>query len=87
MNDIEKLRIMLPHWIEHNKSHSDEFKKWAEKIKNAGETELASLLVKAINGLTEADMALSTALEKLGGPAEGAEGHHHHDHDHEHHGH
>jgi hypothetical protein len=29
-NDIEKLKILLPHWIEHNQEHAQEFRTWAE---------------------------------------------------------
>ncbi len=83
MTDIEKLRVMLPHWIQHNSSHGEEFKKWAEILKNAGESEIVSLLEAAIAGLSEADQVLSKALEKLGGPPENAEGHHHHHHHHD----
>ena len=28
MNEIDKFRILLPHWIEHNKNHEEEFNKW-----------------------------------------------------------
>ena len=78
MTDIEKLRVMLPHWIEHNSSHKDEFKKWTEIIKKAGESDISTLLENAIAGLSKAEEALSEALMKLGGPPESAEGHHHH---------
>ncbi len=81
MKDIEKLRVMLPHWIQHNSSHVEEFKRWSEIIKEAGEADIADLLSRAIAGLAEADKALTEALEKLGGaPPENAEGRHHHHH-------
>ncbi len=66
MNEIEKLMKMLPHWIEHNKSHCEEFTKWADIIKNTGDKNTAKLLYKAIDGLTGADKALTKILEKLG---------------------
>jgi hypothetical protein len=31
MTDIEKLRALLPHWIEHNGEHAAEFSNWSEK--------------------------------------------------------
>ncbi len=81
MTDIEKLRVLLPHWIEHNKSHSKEFKKWMEIIKSADDPAIADLLQEALSGLEKADLALSDALDKLGGPPENdAEGHDHHHH-------
>lgn len=29
--DVETLRILLAHWIEHNNSHEQGFREWAEK--------------------------------------------------------
>jgi hypothetical protein len=78
MTEIEKLRVMLPHWIEHNRSHGEDFKKWAGILKDAGAPETAVLLEKAIAGLAEADQALSQALEKAGGPPDEKDTHHHH---------
>lgn len=37
MNDIEKLRVLLPHWIEHNAEHADEFLTWAERARKSSE--------------------------------------------------
>ncbi len=80
MTDLEKLRILLPHWIEHNKSHSEEFKKWMEIIKNSSDSEITGLLEEAFSGLNNADKALSKALDKLGGPPEETDNHSHHHH-------
>ena len=77
MTELEKLRVMLPHWIEHNRSHVKEFKKWAEIIGNEGEAEIAAFIEKAISGLTEADQVLTQALEKAGGPSGDADADHH----------
>jgi len=79
MKDLEKLRILLPHWIEHNSGHGGEFGKWAELLQNAGEQEIAALLKEAEATLDEADAILRQVLEKSGGPLAGHEhdGHHH----------
>ncbi len=90
MNDIEKLRVMLPHWIEHNLGHAAEFSQWADKL--APDTsEVAALLHKAVSSLREAQAALEEALAKAGGAFEGDGNHghgghpHHHDDDPHHH--
>ena len=81
MNDLEKLRVMLPHWIEHNQSHGAEFAQWAEKLK-ADTPEVAVLLAKSVTSLAEAQAGLEEALAKAGGPLSD----HSHDHsDHHHH--
>lgn len=43
MKDIEKLRVMLPHWIDHNQGHGGEFAQWAEKLAD-GSPEVVALL-------------------------------------------
>ena len=77
MKEVEKLRVLLPHWLEHNKSHAAEFTKWAQAAEKQGENEVAALINQAVASLQEADNSLIQALEKIGGPQEG---HHHHHH-------
>ncbi len=77
-NTIEKLRVLLPHWIEHNNNHIAEFRKWEGKAKKESGEEVAQLLDKAISDMEVAGKSLSDALEKVGGPLEGGAGHHHH---------
>jgi len=81
LSDIEKLQVLLPHWLEHNKSHGTEFFKWAEIISATGDTATAALIRQAAEHLQEADEALSQALESIGGPLKGHADHHHHHHD------
>ena len=61
MKDLEKLRILLCHWIEHNEEHADEFRRWAEK---AGEA--APYVLVAAERMGYVNQALAAALEKLG---------------------
>ncbi|MBN1979105.1 MAG: hypothetical protein JW918_17025 [Anaerolineae bacterium] len=68
MEETEKLRVLLPHWIEHNSEHAEEFREWAQK---AGPAQGA--LSDAARLLEQANDRLQEALGKLGGPLE----HHH----------
>jgi len=70
MNEVEKLRVLIPHWIEHNNEHAEEFQRWAQSSDKA-----APDLLAAAEAMQQVNRALSTALEKLGGAL-----HHHHDH-------
>ena len=79
MNNLEKLRILLPHWLEHNASHAQEFARWAELVGD-GDQEVAGLLHKATAALQAADDALRQALHRAGGEAPGHAHHHHHPH-------
>ncbi len=83
MNDIDKLRVMLPHWIDHNQGHGGEFAQWAEKL-TSDSPELARLLRDAVQSLQEAQRCLEEALSKAGGPLEAPGGQSKHQHKHEH---
>ncbi len=86
MKDLEKLRVMLPHWIDHNQGHAGEFGQWVEKL-TSDHPEVAQLLGHAVQSLQEAQSNLELALEKAGGPLKAPGGHSHqhsHQHDHEH---
>lgn len=65
--ELEKLSMLLPHWIEHNHNHSSEYRKWADFAKKDGLEETASFLEKAIISMGEVDNALALALEKING--------------------
>jgi hypothetical protein len=64
--DREKLRVLLPHWIEHNTEHAAEFSQWAEKILAAGEQEIAEELALAAKEMGWVNEALTAALEGIG---------------------
>ena len=70
--DKDKLRILLPHWIEHNAGHLAEFREWAEK---AGEAK--QHILDAAAQMEGANRALEAALEQMGGALDD-EHHHHH---------
>ncbi len=44
MPEIEKLKILLKHWIEHNHEHAETYIEWAEKARAAGNADLAGML-------------------------------------------
>ena len=62
MNEEERLRVLIPHWIEHNQEHADEFRRWADQAGNA-----SPQLLAAAEAIAQANQSLSVALEKLGG--------------------
>ena len=67
--DEDKLRLLLPHWIEHNAEHAAEFRSWAEKARAAGQEQVAHEIDTAAKELGWVNEALGAALDKLGGPA------------------
>lgn len=67
--DEEKLRALLPHWMEHNDEHAAEFQAWAGRARAAGHDEVADAIDAAAQELSAVNASLGAALEALGGPA------------------
>jgi hypothetical protein len=63
---VEKLRLLIPHWVEHNESHAAEYQEWAGKAAEAEKDILA-----AAEHIQACNHSLYQALERLGGPLEG----------------
>ena len=76
MTEIEKLRALLPHWIEHNRDHAGEFGRWAGTAEEAGHQAAADLIRQAMQSVQQANDELEQALDALGGPVS-LEGHGH----------
>ncbi len=79
LSDSEKIRVMLPHWLEHNKNHITEFSEWQGTAAKEGMAEIADLIGQAVSKMGEIDELLTEALAKAGGALED-HGHHHHHH-------
>jgi P2-related tail formation protein len=76
VNEVDKLRALLPHWLEHNEEHAVDFARWAATVEEAGQREAATQIRSAIERMEQANEALRAALEALGG-AIALEGHDH----------
>lgn len=68
MTDMEKLRVLLPHWIEHNEEHATDFLDWADKASLAGRKDVAQLIRRAAQEMRQANDTLHLTLDELGGP-------------------
>jgi hypothetical protein len=65
MDQKKKLSVVIEHWIEHNESHSGEYKKWAQ---TAGELGLDSVKVEieeATGKISQSNQHLMKALKTL----------------------
>lgn len=83
---IDKLRVLLPHWVEHNYHHGEDFWKWAKLAREEGHAEVADLLDQAISSMKVTDGILEKTVNLIGG-ADTSHSHHHghhHEHDNEH---
>ncbi len=86
MDNVEKLRVMLQHWIEHNKGHMNEFEKWRGTMSAEGRASLADHIQRTVELMGSVNDELEKALKEAGG-AKQHENHHHHDHHGGHHHH
>jgi hypothetical protein len=66
MTEQQKLGVLLPHWIEHNEEHANEFRTWAAHAGPAQEG-----LLQAATAMEAVNQALSQALTALTGPDSG----------------
>ena len=66
-DDLAKLRILLPHWIEHNEEHAESFREWAERARELGLEAVAKQMEVALGRMAACNQALSAALEALEG--------------------
>ena len=62
MEEKDKLRILIPHWIAHNQEHANEFRDWASQA-----DVVSADILAAADSIILANESLLSALEKLGG--------------------
>ncbi len=62
--DVEKLRRLLEHWIEHSQEHTVKYKEWAEKIREK-KKEVSDLLNQAVEKFEEGEHMLKKARDIL----------------------
>ena len=84
MDDMDKLRMLLPHWLAHNAEHAAEFRTWAARIEQAGQGHLADHIESAAQRLEAVSQELEEAIHHLGRAAEGTPHDSAHSHDHPH---
>ncbi len=77
-NATEKLRVLLPHWAEHNREHAGEMRRWQATVEANSDVELGRILHQVAVHMEQASELLKAAAESLGGEAASAVLHNHH---------
>lgn len=80
MENLDKLRVLLQHWIEHNHGHTADFEKWQKIMANEDQAAIAENIANAIKKTKEIDTILAKALDSAGGKKDSGHGDHHHHH-------
>ncbi|HTY21977.1 MAG TPA: hypothetical protein VMC85_02535 [Desulfomonilaceae bacterium] len=91
MDDVQKCKIRLKHWIDHNLEHMKGYEDAAHLLQENGYSEAAEMIRHGTHSVEVANAEFEKALASLGGEnkigdgpadASGSVGHHHeHSHD------
>lgn len=65
MDDLEKAKIRIKRWIDHNASHQEEYEQLAEQLEAAGETAAGGYLRELVEYQAKGLSALEKALAAL----------------------
>lgn len=63
--DEKTLNILLVHWVNHNESHEEGFREWAEKAREMGKGETAKNIEQAIDYLKKSNEMLLEAKKNM----------------------
>ncbi|MDI6775730.1 MAG: hypothetical protein QMD03_00570 [Syntrophales bacterium] len=66
MNELEKLKVLLHHWKEHNNEHADGYRGWAEKASSLGNEELSKTLLRLYEETRKLNELFEEALRIIG---------------------
>jgi len=66
MNELEKLKVLLHHWMEHNTEHADSYRAWAEKASSLGNEELSKILIRLYEETRKLNELFEEAQRKIG---------------------
>ena len=64
-DDLTKLRVLLPHWIEHNEEHAANFQRWAAKARELGQDQAAQRIEEAAGRMVVCNQSLAAAREEM----------------------
>ena len=60
-----KIPVLIRHWIEHNESHGDEYRRWADIAREEGLERVETLILEAMGHIRSANQKLKQAMEHL----------------------
>ena len=66
MDELEKLKRLLRHWMEHNNEHVQLYKDWAEKVSPIGNRELCEILRRLSNEAEKLNRLFEEAIKMIG---------------------
>jgi len=65
MDDKAKLAAVIRHWMEHNESHIDDYRRWGETAAKLGLASVKTEIDAAVDNLSQSNDHLKKALDRL----------------------
>ena len=65
MNDREKLKHLLQHWMEHNLEHAEVYREWAARASTSGEEDLSKILESLYTETRKLNRLFEEALKRV----------------------
>jgi t-SNARE complex subunit (syntaxin) len=65
MDQKKKLSVVIEHWIEHNESHTEEYKKWAQTAGELGLDSVRTEIEEAMGKISQSNQHLEKALKTI----------------------
>ncbi|MCF8104868.1 MAG: hypothetical protein K9K64_05255 [Desulfohalobiaceae bacterium] len=65
MDFLDKAKIRLEHWIEHNEQHQEEYSKFASELAEAGRLEAAKQVEAMVELTAKSSECLKKALQAI----------------------
>lgn len=66
MDEFEKLKTLLHHWMEHNDEHAQIYRDWAEKASSLGNQELSEILSRLSDETEKLNRLFEKAIKMIG---------------------
>ncbi len=65
MTELEKLKHLIKHWMEHNDAHVQTYKEWASKAGSLGKPELSEILKHIAEETKKQEELFKKALKSI----------------------
>ncbi len=65
MDETQKLRVRIEHWIEHNREHQAALEEWRDKSAKTGREEVSAALGRSAARMAESVTELEDALKSF----------------------
>ncbi len=65
MTELEKLKHLIEHWIEHNEAHVNTYREWASKAEALEKKELSEILKQITDETNKLESLFKKALKTI----------------------